>query len=121
MNRTVSRSPVERRKYRVRAKIRGSEQRPRVSVFRSNKYLYAQVIDDAAQKTVASISTLQLIRKGGKEGVKPVELSKEMGRQLAVMLKQLNIEKAVLDRGQYAYKGSIHALAEGLRESGIAI
>ncbi|MCX7996344.1 MAG: 50S ribosomal protein L18 [Patescibacteria group bacterium] len=121
MNRVIQRDPVARRKYRVRVKVRGSGSKPRISVFRSSKYLYAQVIDDTAGRTVASFSTLHLKRDGKNKGVKPVELSKVMGKELAAILKTLKIESAVLDRGSYAYRGSIATFANALRENGITI
>lgn len=112
---------ANRRKKRVRAKLHGSEARPRISIFRSNQYFYAQAIDDANQKTIASISSL--VGKDGKkfEKMKPVELSKTLGKQLAEKLKAIKVESAIIDRGPYAYNGNVKAFAESMRENGITI
>lgn len=121
---------ADRRKKRVRAVIHGSGDRPRISVFKSNKYFYAQAIDDSTHRTLAAITNLQpkSEEKGSKKETKketsdkkPVEISRELGKMMADKLKSLKIEKAVLDRGPYAYKGNVHAFAEGLRENGIII
>ncbi len=103
----------ERRKKRVSSNIVGTKERPRISVFRSNRYTYAQAIDDTMKKTVATIKSL------GK-GKKTVE-SKEVGVKLAKILKEKKIDTAVFDRGRYPYAGRVAKVAEGLREGGIKI
>ncbi len=113
---------AERRKKRVRAKVQGSEDRPRISIFRSNRYFYAQAIDDVNQKTIAAITNFP-----GKKGKapatkkKPIEISQDLGKEFASKLKAIKIESAVLDRGPYAYNGNVKAFAESLRENGITI
>ena len=107
-----------RRARRTRSKINGTPERPRVSVHRTNKYIYAQVIDDAAAKTVAAFSSLGIKADGT---VTKSDEAKEVGKQLAELLKKNKIEKVVFDRGSFDYKGRLKALAEGLRENGIEV
>ena len=111
-----------RRKLRVSANIFGTKERPRISVYRSNRYLYAQAIDDEKRHTLASSSSL-VLRKNKKidKKVRKTEEAKIVGLDLAEKLKKLRIEKAVFDRGWYHYHGRVAALAEGLREGGIKI
>jgi|ERR1051325_1936295 large subunit ribosomal protein L18 len=103
-----------RRANRVRARIRGVSVSPRLSVFRSNKYISAQLIDDASGKTLASVNSRSL-----KEKSKKSELAKKVGLLIAEKAKKLKIERAVLDRGRYLYHGRVKALAEGAREGGL--
>ncbi|MDO8741853.1 MAG: 50S ribosomal protein L18 [Candidatus Roizmanbacteria bacterium] len=110
-----------RRKRRVSSNIRGSSKRPRISVFRSSRYIYAQAIDDEARKTILSFSISDLKKdisfKKGKKG----EDSKKIGIGLAKKLIENKIKTGVFDRGSYAYNGRVKALAEGLREGGLKI
>lgn len=113
-----------KRKLRVRSKIFGTMVRPRISVFRSNKYIYAQVINDEKRLTLASFSSLQLKKnKEFKENkhLKKTEEARLVGINLAKILKEKKVLSGVFDRGSYAYKGRVKALAEGLREGGIQI
>ena len=105
-----------RRKRRVRAKIFGTKARPRVSMHRTNKYIYAQVIDDAAGKTIVAFSSFTAKIKGTK-----TEQAKEVGKQLAELLKKNKIKAVVFDRSSYAYNGRVKALAEALRENQIVV
>lgn len=109
-----------RRKRRVSLKIKGTAQRPRISVFRSNKYIYAQAIDDEKRETVASFSSFVLRKKTGKK-LKKSEEAKLVGLELAKILKEKKINQAVFDRGGYQYHGRVAALCEGLRQGGIKI
>lgn len=102
------------RKNRVRARMLGTPQRPRLSVFRSNRYTYAQLIDDNAGKTLASASTRSLDKKGGK-----ADKAKILGQQLAETAKKSGIKSAIFDRGSYKYHGRVKAIAEGAREGGL--
>jgi large subunit ribosomal protein L18 len=111
---------ANRRKRRVRAKLHGSEERPRITIFRSNKYFYAQAIDDVGHKTVAAISSFKG-KEGKMEKMAPIEVSKTLGKEFAEKLKSLKIETAIIDRGPYAYNGNVKAFAESLRENGITI
>lgn len=103
-----------RRSYRVRAKIKSENALPRLSVFRSHKYIYAQLISDLDKKTILSISSQDI--KG-----KKTESAREVGRAVAEAAKKLKITKAVFDRGRYLYHGRVKALAEGAREAGLQI
>ncbi len=106
-------SQIERRHRKIRSKISGTNTRPRVSVFRSNQYVYAQIIDDQSGKTLVSINSKKT------KDVKPSERAKETGRLLAEEAKKKKISKVVFDRGGYLYGGKIKALADGLREGGL--
>ncbi len=107
---------AERRAFRVRQSIRKRSDLPRISVFRSLKHIYAQLIDDAQGKTLASSSTLQVDAIGNKK-----EQAQEVGRQLAELAKKANIDAVVFDRGSYRYHGRIEALAQGLRDGGLLV
>ncbi|MEQ9405189.1 MAG: 50S ribosomal protein L18 [Cyclobacteriaceae bacterium] len=98
----------------IRKKISGTAERPRVSVFKSNKGIYAQVIDDVNGVTLASASTKEI----GKDNVN-VEVSKEVGKKLAENARNAGVEAVIFDRGGYPYHGRVKALAEGAREGGL--
>jgi large subunit ribosomal protein L18 len=104
-----------RRRRRVRAKVRGSAERPRLSVFRSNKGVQAQLIDDDAGRTVAAINWTE----SDLRGLKPEEQAKKAGQLLAERAKSAGIESCVFDRGGYLYHGRVRALAESAREAGL--
>jgi len=112
---TIIQNAKIRRARRVRAKINGTADKPRVSVFRSNKTLYAQAIDDVARATIASVST-----KDQSEGVKAAQ-SEVAGKKMGEALKKKGIKKAVFDRGPYLYHGRVKAFVEGLRDAGLEI
>jgi len=109
----------EKRKARVRAKINGTEERPRLAVFRSAKHIYVQAVVDNLGKTIAQASTVNDDIKIKVHEIKKVEADKEVGRLISKKLKDLGIEKAVFDRGCYLYHGRVKALAEGAREEGL--
>jgi len=118
MNKTNARQMGRaRRKRRVRKKISGLPERPRLSVFRSNRHIYAQIIDDAAGRTLASASTLE--KSLGLEGKSKTEAATETGRVLARRAREQGVEKVVFDRGGNLYHGRVKALAEGAREGGL--
>lgn len=107
------------RHRRVRAKITGTANRPRVSVFKSNKHIFVQLIDDEAKKTILSskiISTSKSKMKGSK-----IDRASEIGKIVAEKAKASGINSAVFDRGGYKYHGRIKALAESLRASGLKL
>jgi large subunit ribosomal protein L18 len=106
----------ERRHYRLRRKIRGSAARPRLAVFRSNRYIYAQVIDDDAGRTLAAASSQEPAMRGRRL---TKETAAEVGKLVATRAKELGISRAIFDRGGYAYHGRIKALADGAREEGL--
>jgi large subunit ribosomal protein L18 len=105
-----------KRKRRIRSHLAGTPERPRVSVFRSNKAIYAQVIDDLAG------TTLVAARSGEVEqaGLKKADVARKVGELLAQRAKEKGIEKVVFDRSGYLYHGRVKALAEGAREGGLA-
>ncbi len=105
-----------RRKNRVRATISGSASKPRLSVFRSNTHIYAQVIDDTAGKTLCESSDLKINEKGTK-----TELASKVGADIASKMKALKIENAVFDRNGFLYHGRVKTLADAVREAGIQI
>lgn len=110
-----------RRKRRVSANIKGTKDRPRISVFRSNRYIYAQAIDDVERKTLVFSSNFDLKKEAGFKKGKKSDESKKIGIELAKKLIKNNIKAGVFDRGSYAYNGRVKALAEGLREGGLII
>ena len=105
----------QRRHRRVRGKVHGSANRPRLCVFRSSKGIYAQLIDDDAGVTLASASTLNL---GGASGTKS-ERAAEVGKLVAQRAREAGIAAVVFDRGGYLYHGRVKALADGAREGGL--
>ena len=115
---TITTDRKLRRKIRVRARIKGTADRPRISVYRSSKYIYAQAIDDVKRTTVCSSSSKAVVSK---EKVKKSDQAKQVGLRLGKALSEKKILKAVFDRGSYAYLGRVKQLAEGLREAGIHI
>ena len=102
-----------RRHSRVRAKISGTASRPRVAVFKSNQYIYAQIIDDEAGKTIFSASDSE-VKKGKKS-----EKALEVGQTLAAKMKDKGLSEAVFDRGGFKFHGRVKAVADGLRNGGI--
>ncbi len=106
----------ERRKLRIRKRINGTAERPRLTVFRSAKHIYAQVVDDASGRTVAHVSTLSKAVKA--DGTKSDE-AKAVGQAVAKALIAKGIDKVVFDRNGYLYHGRIKALADAAREAGL--
>lgn len=107
-----------RRKIRIRKKVSGTGERPRLVVFRSNTHIYAQIVNDETGSTLVSASTLGLSRKdpathGNIAG------AREVGKEIARLAKEKNIDKVVFDRNGYIYHGRVMALAEGAREGGL--
>lgn len=109
---------IQRRKSRTRAKIFGTAEKPRLSVFRSNRYSYVQLIDDQEKKTLASASTKEISAKEAKNKIKQAELLGELVAQKALELK---IKTAVFDRGAYKFHGRVKAIAEAARKAGLKI
>jgi large subunit ribosomal protein L18 len=107
----------ERRKLRIRKKVSGTPERPRLTVFRSAKHIYAQVIDDSQGRTLAHASTLTETLRA-LEGNKS-DAAKAVGAKIAELCKANNIEKVVFDRNGYRYHGRISALAQGARDAGL--
>lgn len=114
----IERSPRERRHLRVRKKVHGTAERPRLNVFRSVKHTYAQVVDDDQGRTLAAASTLEgMVPKG--KAAPTVAQAKEVGKLLAQRAIEKGIKRVVFDRGGYKYHGLVAALAEGAREGGL--
>lgn len=116
MRETIQRRKVAlraRRKSRVRGKISGVADKPRVSIFRSNKYFYAQAIDDVASETVAAVDGAKMKVGNNKEDVKKI------AAEFASALKEKKIENVVFDRNGYLYHGVVASFAEALRENGL--
>lgn len=108
----------QRRHVRVRKRVAGNEERPRLNVYRSNKNIYAQVIDDAKGHTLAAASSLDTNLKDAKNGGN-LEGAQAVGRLIAERAKSAGVEKVVFDRGGYLYHGRIKALADAAREGGL--
>jgi large subunit ribosomal protein L18 len=109
----------ERRKLRIRRKISGTAERPRLSVFRSAKHIYAQVVDDANGKTVAHASTLSRDVRGGLDEATKVDAAKSVGQAIAKLLLDKGIQSIVFDRNGYLYHGRVRALADAARAAGL--
>jgi large subunit ribosomal protein L18 len=99
---------------KIRSRVEGTEARPRLSVFRSNRYMYAQLIDDVKGVTVASASDISITDKSTK-----VERAFAVGKKLAEEAKKIKVTTVVFDRGGFSYRGRVQALAEGAREGGL--
>jgi large subunit ribosomal protein L18 len=109
----------ERRKLRIRKKVTGTQERPRLTVFRSAKHIYAQVIDDSAGMTLAHASTLSKDLRGTLEEDNKVAAAKKVGALIAKICKTKQIGKVVFDRNGYAYHGRVSALAQAARDAGL--
>jgi large subunit ribosomal protein L18 len=109
----INNDKFARRHARVRAKISGTAERPRLSVFKSHKYMYAQLINDDKGNTLASSNSREV------KGKTPSEKSKEVGLELAKKALKANIKKVVFDKGGYLYTGKIKLVADGAREGGL--
>ncbi|OGS20381.1 MAG: 50S ribosomal protein L18 [Elusimicrobia bacterium RIFOXYA2_FULL_39_19] len=110
---------VEIRKIRVRKKITGTQEKPRLSVYRSLGHIYVQAVDDISEKTIASACTLSEELKGKIDELNKIEQAKKVGELIAAKLIAKNIKSAVFDRGSRKYHGRIKALAESARTAGL--
>ena len=104
----------DRRRARIRAQVKGTDIRPRFSVFKSNKGMYLQLVDDSSGRTLISVSSAEI--KGSREKTKT---SFELGKLIAAKAARKNIKSVVFDRGGYKYHGRIKAVADGAREGGL--
>ncbi len=111
------RQNIKRRKARIRAKIFGDASRPRLCVFKSNKNIYLQLIDDIEQKTLLSATSLN--EENSKANMS--ETSYNLGKQIAEKAMKKGIKQAVFDRGEFPYLGNVAKVAEGARETGLKI
>lgn len=104
---------IERRHRRVRSKVKGTKERPRLSVFKSNRDIYVQLIDDIAGKTLGAASSMEM------KGKSMIEKAKAVGESIAKVAKTKKIEKVVFDRGGYVYAGKVKVLADSARAGGL--
>ncbi len=114
----TARHPRLARHARLRKKVSGTPQRPRLAVFRSHTHIYAQIIDDTAGRTLQSASSLEIKRQDGGAGTK-TDWSRRVGATIARRAKENGISKVVFDRGGNDYHGRVKALAEAAREEGL--
>lgn len=118
----IKREKRMRRHIRVRARVKGTAQKPRLSVFRSNKHIFLQLIDDEKGKTIVSagdIQTKAAEKSKSKSKMTKTETAREVGKSLAESAKKKKIKNIVFDRGGYIYHGRVKAIAEGVREGGL--
>lgn len=106
-----------RRKLRIRYRIKTNSNRPRLCVFRSNRYIYGQIVDNSSGKTIVSVCSKYVEKDGTKKG--KIDTSFKTGKLLAENAKQKRIDKVVFDRSCYKYHGNVKALADGAREGGL--
>ena len=109
----------QRRKKRIRGRVAGTDQKPRLTVYRSLKHIYAQVIDDASAKTIVQASTLSPELKDALEGLKKADAAKKVGALVAQKCLEKKLQKVVFDRNGYLYHGRVQALADGARAAGL--
>lgn len=110
---------LQRRKYGIRATLAGNAERPRLSVFRSDKHIYAQVIDDLAGRTLVAASSVQSDVRGDLKNGGNIAAAKAVGKAVAAKAKAAGIEKVAFDRGGRRYHGRVKALADAAREGGL--
>lgn len=115
----TSRNLFKRRQTRTRARLNRKTKRPRLSVFRSSKHIYAQIIDDTKGVTLAAASTLDRDIKSKVKTGADCEAATEVGKSIAARAKENGIDQVVFDRGGYLYHGRVKALADGAREAGL--
>jgi large subunit ribosomal protein L18 len=106
-----------KRRRRVRAKVTGTAERPRISVFRSNRGIHAQLVDDIAGRTLAAVAWTE----DDLRSLKPIEQAERAGRLLAERAQGAGVQTAVFDRGGYRFHGRVKAFAEGVREGGLTV
>jgi large subunit ribosomal protein L18 len=120
MVRKISKNEIRERVHiRIRKKLRGTTERPRLTVFRSTAHIYAQVIDDVKGVTLVAASSLEKAADGNKVTGGNLTAAKEIGRRVAERAKENGITKVVFDRGGYIYHGRVKALADAAREAGL--
>ena len=108
-----------RRHRRVRKKVSGTAARPRLAVFRSNKHIYVQAIDDIAGRTIASASTMEAELRSGKSA--PIDAAKKVGELIGQRMTAAGITSVVFDRGGFKYHGRVAAIADGARAAGLEL
>lgn len=113
--------PAKKRQKRVRARFEGQADRPRLSVFRSNRYVFLQAVDDQASKTIASVHAKQVLTKKKSQSATKTEVAQESAVAMAQKLLKRNIKSVVFDRGPYKYHGRVKVVAETLRQKGVQV
>ncbi len=108
-----------KRKYRIRRKIRGTAERPRLTVFRSAKHIYAQIIDDESGKTIAAASSVEKQIRDEIKDLKKAEIAEKVGNLVAERCLAKNVDKIVFDRNGFVYHGRVAKLADGARKKGL--
>ena len=120
MNKCIKKAELRRRRQKsVRKDLRGTAERPRLSVFRSNHQMYCQLIDDSTGSTLLALSTLHKSIKDLVSGKKPVEQAKILGSEFAKLCAEKSIDKVAFDRNGFIYHGRVQAVADGAREGGL--
>ncbi|MCB0975509.1 MAG: 50S ribosomal protein L18 [Actinobacteria bacterium] len=109
----------KKRQVRVRKKVRGTAERPRLCVFRSSRHIYAQLIDDESGRTLGSASTMEPTVRDGSD--KPLDAAKSVGGRIAEAAKSAGIDAVVFDRNGFRYHGRVAAIADGAREAGLKL
>jgi large subunit ribosomal protein L18 len=107
------------RVFRVRKKLNGTGLRPRLSVSKTNKHIYAQLIDDVSGVTLAGVGTLSKVNKSTEHNGKSKETARHIGKQIAELAKAKNIDTVIFDRGRFKFHGVVAELAQGAREAGL--
>ncbi|MBC7880403.1 MAG: 50S ribosomal protein L18 [Anaerolineae bacterium] len=110
---------TSRRHQRIRKKLAGTPDRPRLAVYRSNRHIYAQVIDDVSQTTLVAASTVETELRSGEAGTATCDAATEVGKLVAARAKEKGISAVVFDRGGKLYHGRVKAVADGAREAGL--
>lgn len=111
----MKKTAFQKKKLRIRAKVQGTSQRPRLCVFRSNKFIYAQLIDDENNKTIVGVSQKHL----GEKAMKKQDAARELGLLMAKKASAKKIIKVVFDKGPYSYHGRVKTFADAAREGGL--
>ena len=115
----VKRAGLKRRQMRLRKRLMGTPERPRLSVYRSLKYIYAQVIDDVAGRTLAAASDVEKTLAAARDGKKKMDVATAVGDLIARRAREKGVEQVVFDRGGYRFHGRVKALAEAARKAGL--
>ena len=119
MRAEAKREARARRHSRVRRKVRGTAERPRLAVYRSNRHIYAQLVDDLSGRTILTVSSLSKEVVPAKSTKGKLEASKRVGKHIAALAKEKGIDRVCFDRGGYLYHGRVKAVADGAREGGL--
>lgn len=119
--RKTHKTPKERKLEKRKHKIVGTQKRPRIAVFRSNKHIYVQAVDDVNGKTLACSSTLSKAQRKKSSEIKSTEYAYKIGENLGSELNGMKVKSVIFDRRWYKYHGKVKAVAEGIRNSGITI